>query len=273
MSTVAMSEKEAFRKKLKDFYSTSEPYLRLLDSEEPAYFERYLNLIERYAAHCNTVLDLGCGTGLSSYLLSQKKEKAVGLDLSPLFLKKGSERYRAKNLLLTAGDILGLPFRDETFDLVSSYLVIEILPDIEKGLSEMARVVKKGGVLMVIAANLLSPIWPFRDFIRMLFGGPPRPVWCETPQDALKTFWRNLSISVSKWFEREPHWIRREPDLSCEKVVGRDSEAVYLVSPLDVARFLKRRGFRILRIGSQWIWLTKIIPSFSVCMMVVAEKR
>lgn len=273
MSMVAVPEKEVFRKKLKQFYSSSGPYLRLLDSEDPEYFKRYVDLIERYSAKCQTVLDLGCGTGLSSYLLSQKKEKVVGLDLSHLFLKKGNERYQAKNLLLTTGDILELPFKDETFDLVSSYLVIETLPDVERGLSEMARVVKKGGVVMVIAANLLSPIWPFRDFIRMLFGGPSRPVWCETRRDAFKTFCRNLSVSVSKWFEREPRLIRREPDLSCEKVVGRDSEAVYLVSPLDIARFLKRKGFRILRIGSQWTWLAKIFPSFSVRIKVVAQKR
>lgn len=261
------------REKLKQFYSTSEPYFQMLDSEEPGYFERYINLIERYSAHSKIVLDLGCGTGLSSYLLSQRKEKVVGLDLSPLFLKKGRERYQADNLLLTAGDILELPFQDETFDLVSSYLVIETLPDIEKGLGEMARVVKRGGIVMVVAANLLSPIWPFRDFIRMLSGGPSRPVWCETPQDAFKTFWRNLSVSVSKWFDRKPRFIPREPDLSCEKVVGRDSEAVYLISPLDVSRFLKQRGFRILRIGSQWSWLAKIFPSFSVRMKVVAQKN
>lgn len=272
VSASTLSEKEAFRQKLRDFYAHSEAYLEHLDVDDPAYFKRYLGFVERYGSRCQTLLDAGCGTGFSSYLLSQKKERVVGLDLSPLFLKKGAEKYRGKNLLRTAGDILNLPFRDETFDLVGSYLVIETIPDVQKGLDEMARVLKKEGTLIVIAANLLSPIWPFRDFFRILFGGASRPVWCETPKEAFKTFLRNFSVSVFKWFEVEPRLIYREPDLSCKKVVGRDSESVCLVSPLDLVRFLKRKGFRILRMGSQSGWFEKFFPSFAVALEVVAEK-
>jgi len=272
VSAPALSAEETFRKKLKNFYAHSDAYLRHLDAEDPRYFKRYLDFVERYGSRCRTLLDAGCGTGFSSYLLSQKKEKVVGLDLSPLFVKKGGEKYRRENLLLAAGDILDLPFQDETFDLVGSYLVIETLPDVERGIGEMVRVLKKGGVLIVVAANLLSPIWPFRDFLRILFGGTTRPVWSESRLGALKTFLRNLSVSVSKWFEREPRFIYREPDLSCKKVVGRDSESVCLVSPLDIARLLKRRGFRILKIGSQSHWIEKLFPSFAVALEVVAEK-
>jgi len=267
------TQEETFRKKLRKFYGSSEVYLHHLDRDDASYFKRYLIFVDRFASQARTILDAGCGTGFSSYLLSQKKEKVVGLDLSPLFLKKGRARFKANNLLLTAGDILELPFRDETFDLVSSYLVIETLPDVKRGIEEMARVVKRGGMLIVLAPNLLSPIWPIRDFFQLLLGKSASPVWSATPREALKTFRRNFTVSFHKLFEREPKFLYREPDLTCKRVVGRDSESVCLVSPLDLARVLEKKGFRILRIGSKSGLLGRIFPSFSIALEVVAQKK
>lgn len=271
--TAPLKENEVLRKKLRKFYGTSEAYLRHLDIEDEKYFKRYLSFIERYGSRTETVLDLGCGTGFSSYLLSQRKRWVVGLDLSELFLKRGQERCPAANLLRITGDIQELPFRDEAFDLVSSYQVIETLPDVKKGIKEMARVLKPGGVLIVVAANLLSPLWPLRDLFRLLRGGEGRPVWCETAEDAFRIFRRNLATGIRKWFEREPQFLYREPDLTCRRVVGRDSESVCLVAPVDIARLLKKKGFRILRMGSQSGWIERLFPSFSVALEIVAEKR
>ncbi len=265
-------EKEALRKQLQEFYGTSQAYLEHLDIEDEKYFKRYLSFIERYAPRTETVLDLGCGTGFSSYLLSQRKKWVIGMDLSELFLKRGNERRNSPNLLRVTGDIQELPFREGAFDLVSSYQVIETLPDVKKGIEEMTRVLKKKGVLIIIAANLLSPIWPLRDFFRLLCGGQGRPVWCESPQAAFHIFRQNLMTGIRKWFEREPRFLYRQPDLTCRKVVGRDSESVCLVAPIDIARILKKKGFRILRMGSQSGWIEKLFPSFSVALEIVAEK-
>ena len=240
--------------------------------ENEAYFKRYLSLIERYAGQAQTVLDAGCGTGLSSCLLSRNHKQVVGVDLSELFLRRGSRENLRENLLLAAADILHLPFPDESFDLVSSYLVLEFLPDVERGLMEMIRVLGRGGMLLIVTPNHLSPIWPMRDFFRMLAGGPPRPVWCETPRAAFATFWRNLCLSTKKTFERECEFLYREPDLTCRHVVGRDSDSVYLANPMDLAGFLKQKGFQILRTGSRSTLLEKLFPFFCVGVEIVAKK-
>lgn len=260
------------REKLNEFYKTSRPYAEHLAGEDETYFKRYLGLIERYGKHCETLLDAGCGTGLSSSLLSRGRKQVVGMDLSELFLKHGRPEEQNGNFSLVAGDILSLPFQENSFDLVGSYLVVEFLPDVERGLLEMVRVLRKGGILVMVAPNQLSPIWPFRDFLGMIFGGPPRPVWCETPQTALKVLWRNLYLSIQKMLEREPRFLYREPDLTCQKVVGRDSDAVYVANPIDLVRFLKPRGFRILRIGSGSNGLERCFPFWSVAVEVVAQK-
>jgi SAM-dependent methyltransferase len=267
-----VEEQEQIKEKLREFYNSSQAYAEHLAAEDENYFRRYLSLIDRYAAKAEAVLDAGCGTGLSSYLLSKKKKKVVGIDLSELFLKQARQRETGGNLFFAVADMLSLPFPNMTFDLVGSYLVIEFLPDVEKGLEEMGRVLRKGGILLIIAPNLLSPIWPFKDFFRMLEGGPSRPVWCESPRMALSAFLRNLFLSFQKIFQRKPRFLYRQPDLTCRNVVGRDSDSVYLAHPTDLVRFLKARGFRILRSGSESSLLERLFPFLSVSVEVVAQK-
>lgn len=266
---------EKVREELKQFYKTSRAYSEHLAMEGETYFKRYLALIDRYAPGTGTVLDAGCGTGLSTRLLARKGRRAFGVDLSPFFLSQGNQTPAERNAPapLTAGDILSLPFRDGVFDLVASYLVFEFVPDPAKGLEEMSRVLKKGGILLIITPNLLSPIWPLGDFFRMLAGGPSRPVWCETPLGAFSTFWRNLTLSLRKRFQTEPEFLYREPDLSCKKVVGRDSDSVYLISPTDLERFLRKRGFRILRTGSRSLWVERLFPFLASSVEFVARKN
>lgn len=263
---------EEVRTKLREFYKHSEAYAEHLAEENEGYFKRYLSLVEHYGDKAETMLDAGCGTGLSSYLLSQTKEKVVGMDLSELFLACDKRETSNRNLFFIAGDILSLPFQDGTFDLVGSYLVVEFLPDVKKGLEEMIRVLRKGGILLIVTPNFLSPTWPLWDFFRMVSGGPPRPVWCESPRAALVTFWRNFFLSLRKGFQRGPEFLYREPDLTCSRVVGRDSDSVYLACPRDLALFLKQSGFRILRRGSSSSLLERFFPSFSATVEVVAEK-
>lgn len=263
---------QEIRKKLRKFYNTSQPYTEHLAREDSNYFRRYLSLIDRYGSQAETILDAGCGTGLSSYLLSQKKQKVVGIDLSELFLERGRRSYSNRNLLLAAADILHLPFRDGAFDWVGSYLVVEFLPDVQKGLEEMIRVLRKGGVLLIVAPNLLSPQWPLQDFFSLIRGGPANPVWCENPGAALATFWRNFVISLKKNFQTGPEFLYRNPDLTCNRVVGRDSDSVYLACPSDLIRFLKQKGFRILRRGPSSTVLERLFPSWSAAVEVVAEK-
>jgi len=266
--------KEKVREELSRFYKTSRAYSEHLAVEDEAYFKRYLSLIDRYAAQARTVLDAGCGTGLSTRLLAKKGKRAFGVDLSPFFLSQGNQTPAERNAPapLAAGDILSLPFRDGVFDLVASYLVFEFVPDPRRGLEEMARVLKKGGILLIITPNLLSPIWPLGDFFRMLAGGPSRPVWCETPRAAFSTFWRNLRLSLRKRFQTEPEFLYRMPDLSCQKVVGRDSDSVYLISPTDLGRFLKKRGFQVLRTGSRSLWIERLFPFLAASVEFVARK-
>jgi SAM-dependent methyltransferase len=93
------------------------------------------------------VLDAGCGTGGSLPLL-ERFGQVTSFDFEARAMEMFATRQRAR-LLVASTD--AIPFEDNTFDLVTSFDVICQLPSPadEKALSELSRVLKPGGLLLV----------------------------------------------------------------------------------------------------------------------------
>jgi ubiquinone/menaquinone biosynthesis C-methylase UbiE len=91
------------------------------------------------------VLEAGCGTGLVLERLRQFAPAAVGLDLSRGMLAQA----RARTLPVVQGDLLHLPFPDQSFDLVCSFKVLAHVAAIEAAVHELARVTRPGGHLVL----------------------------------------------------------------------------------------------------------------------------
>ena len=97
-------------------------------------------------------LDVGCGEGRFCRALEAHGISTVGLDPTPALV----DAARARNARgqLVRGQAERLPFPSETFDLVVSYLSLIDIPDIQAAITEMARVLRSGGTLLI--ANLNS---------------------------------------------------------------------------------------------------------------------
>lgn len=109
------------------------------------------------------VLDLACGTGVSTVELSRSGAYAVGCDLSFGMLAAGSrtKTVREAAVPLLAGDALHLPFADNAFDAVTISFGLRNVVRTAEALREMARVVRPGGRLVV--CEFSRPTWgPFR---------------------------------------------------------------------------------------------------------------
>ncbi len=101
------------------------------------------------------ILDVGCGSGFFSILLSKMGHEVIGTDLTPEMVEAsiqlaGEEQASCKFLQMDAEN---LEFADETFDVVISRNLTWTLPDVEQAYSEWIRVLKKGGVLLNFDAN------------------------------------------------------------------------------------------------------------------------
>lgn len=119
------------------------------------------------------VLDAGCGVGQGAAYLSQNGARyVVGIDVSPEAITYARDFFPKDNLSFVVMDALWLGFPDRTFDVVTSIEVIEHLQKPEQYVSEIRRVLKDEGVLVLSTPNKLisSPtpgtIWPYhvREF-------------------------------------------------------------------------------------------------------------
>ena len=119
-------------------------YHDLLDELEVDYVERF--------GRGKDVLEVGCGTGLLLRRIAGFARTARGVDLSPGMLSHARER----GLDVLEGSATALPFPDASFDVACSFKVLAHVEDIDRALSEMARVVRPGGYLLAELYNPLS---------------------------------------------------------------------------------------------------------------------
>jgi SAM-dependent methyltransferase len=117
-------------------------------------FRRYVRpLLQRATAGTTgaRILDCGCGTGSNLRLLGDYG-RAVGFDLTAT----GARFARSHGHRVAQASIAAIPFASSTFDLVTSFDVFQCLPDaVERSaITEMARVVKPGGWLLLHVAAL-----------------------------------------------------------------------------------------------------------------------
>jgi len=99
----------------------------------------------------NDILDAGCGEGITLEKLTRlfPDRRVVGIDMEP----ENIEICRRHNLSVQAGSLYEIPFADASFDTVLFSEVIEHLKTPEKALSEIFRVVRPGGRVIIIFPN------------------------------------------------------------------------------------------------------------------------
>ncbi len=106
------------------------------------------------------ILDVGCGTGNYSIKLAKLGCVVVGIDPSKDMINRALEKsmkLHLKDVSFKLGKAEELPFPDEDFDAVVSVTAIEFFDEVEKAVSEMFRVLKSGGRLVIGTINRESP--------------------------------------------------------------------------------------------------------------------
>ncbi len=115
----------------------------------------------------DSVLDACCGTGDLALEAQRAGARVTGLDFSERML----ERARSKSgaVQWVRGDVLALPFPDESFDVVTVGFGIRNVEDLEAGLAELGRVLRPGGRLGCL--EITRPRGALRPFFRLWFDG------------------------------------------------------------------------------------------------------
>jgi ubiquinone/menaquinone biosynthesis C-methylase UbiE len=108
-------------------------------------YEHVVHSIERH----DSLLELGCGEGYGTSLLSGYCKTITGLDVHEESLNHAVGRYESENCKFRLYDGSAIPFPDESFDKAVLFQVIEHVEDDSGFLREIARVLKPGGTLFL----------------------------------------------------------------------------------------------------------------------------
>jgi len=101
----------------------------------------------------STVLEVGCGGGYGTYLLSQKVGKVIGLDIDKSAIAYVTEKYGSENCVFSTYDGTKIPYAEETFNAVLSFQVIEHVEDDLNYVARIFSVLKPGGIFLLTTPN------------------------------------------------------------------------------------------------------------------------
>lgn len=193
----------------------NERFEELVDktSLEKDWMQQYRELLEKFSQEVREfsgnpkILDSGCGWGRDiDYFVNRKHFDAVGVDKAPKPLEYGLEKYDLSEDHLRRMDIEDLRFKDETFDGVWCNSVIFFFhkDEMDKPLSELSRVLKKGGILYINFKLTDKP--EKHSYIREEYDGSNIKRYLITEQEAenkLEKFNLEVDKQLSKITENE----------------------------------------------------------------------
>lgn len=223
-----MKNKE-IKDKMTTYYHTNEAYFNMLEDVFTGRGERALKIgsfdIISYVKDARKILDVGCGSGALITLIKKTfpEKDCYGIDLSPIAIQKAMEKIQESgvDITLSIADIeYETPFNEVGFDLIITHEVLEHFVNPDQALSNISKLLRRGGILLIIAPNRLvrSPIKTIMskslDYIKMLFD-------------------RNyLNITVIN------------PPLD---ILGGDSDAAYVTNPWELQRMVRFAGLEVIK--------------------------
>ena len=168
-----------------------------------------------------TVLDAGCGPGVHSIRVAKAGYNVCAIDLSHEMLRQAKERVEKNNLTdkveFHQKDLTKLDLPDASFKYVFSWGVIIHIPEANKALDELARVVQPGGKLALYITNKTSLDVKIESFVRFIVQKPP------------KEQLQHLPLGDGTWY-----------------FLGKEKLWVWRYDAKAVANYLSNKGFRLI---------------------------
>lgn len=228
-----------------DYYKVNSEMNATDDGSHPAHSRIARFLKDRGVRE---VLDVGCGTGHVSSVLSASNPDIAytGIDVASAAINGAKQTGRPGKYLVA--DTASLPFAAGTFDAVISLYALEHFTRPRESLQEMVRVVRPGGVVAIYSMNYDRPLGTVSS-VRLGLRNKPRLHPANlVVYAANRTLHALRQIVKSVRYAVEPSFVSFEmvdSPLVLEGAYEVDFDAVHVVSGISVARALEQAGCRI----------------------------
>lgn len=178
-----------------------------------------LELMEKYNLFWKEkFLDAGCGDGEICKLVEGKFKEIYGIEIVEERIKRFYKNYPDNKIKLSLWDLnKELDFQENTFDCITSLVVLDQVYDLNNALSEIQRVLKKDGVFILEVNNL----WFLPRRLNLLFWNYPKI----------------SAFSRSEW-----------------KKIGWDANICHVFVEKELTPFLKEFGFEVLEVSGSWLF-------------------
>jgi GT2 family glycosyltransferase/SAM-dependent methyltransferase len=134
---------------------TGERYVPTLGGQiKYEHLHRYALALDFVAG--KSVLDIAFGEGYGAALMARVAARVVGVDISPASVEHARQSYYYENLEFLVGACESVPLPDASVDIVTSFETIEHHDRHEEMMSEIKRVLKPGGILVISSPNRLT---------------------------------------------------------------------------------------------------------------------
>ncbi|MBM3324905.1 MAG: class I SAM-dependent methyltransferase [Calditrichaeota bacterium] len=182
-------------------------------AENEAFCEREFDYVTKIlnAPQGSVILDAGCGNCAHSIRLAKRGFVVEAVDCSETVLTLARENVKSRGLEdrihIQHGNLLALPFEDGTFGYALCCGVLMHIPDLEKAIAELARVLRSGGQLVVSEANMYSlEAVVLRSLRRLLKKG--KAVTKNTPAGV--EYWTTDATGALLTRQANMQWLIRE---------------------------------------------------------------
>lgn len=212
---------------MKKFDYENKVYLDKLNDLSLSYYSKYIKYIKKYLINKNSIfLDVGCGNGI---VLNEFKKarygNGYGLDVSRLFIKEAKSKG-LKNVYSYNGN--KLPFKNNFFDLIGSFNVLEHTQNPERFIKEQVSKLKPNGFIIVSCPNFLSVLFPSNH--RKLKG--------------IKNKTKNLFSIIKKIIYPSSKFEKMSPII--RENFEYDDDAIVVTNLLDLKRVLSKYNCKII---------------------------
>lgn len=171
---------------------------RILESDQSQSTSEHLHRYKIASVFCTDkiVLDIACGEGYGSMLLSKTAKFVYGYDIDTETIERARKKYKKDNIEFGIASTIKIPLENNSIDVIISFETIEHILDHDGMIAEFKRILKSTGKLIISTPNK----YIYTDIIGNKNRFHLKELYISEFKDLLKRYFKNIEVYYQRFF-------------------------------------------------------------------------